>query len=86
MSKRVETLEEVRATLSIMQSAVWSLQVIIANELEQERANADEVPLSEYYAAAAEGALDVADEPEWTEEDERDAAETIRYLCAGGAR
>jgi hypothetical protein len=86
MGKRVETLQEVQATLNAMAGAVHGLQMIVANELEQERANAYDMPLADYYAAAAEGALDVADEPEWTEEDERDAAETIRYLCAGGAR
>jgi hypothetical protein len=78
-AKRVETLEEVQATLRAIESACTALQMVVANQLEQERAHADEMPLHIYEQAAAEGAL-INDERDWTEDDERDALETEREM------
>lgn len=57
-AKRVETLEEVWATLRMMSRAVDAMQMLVANQLEQERAGAEDFPLNIYEELVATGALD----------------------------
>ena len=68
-------LEEMQLSLRAISSAVLALEMLIAGELEQQRAHADDMPLDAYYEAAASGALDDDDGPSKAEraEDEQDA-------------
>ena len=76
MTSHAETLSSVARLLAEMASTVHTLQIAVGEALESD----GEMPLSVYEEAAACGALDLDDEPAWTDDDEREHQETMRSL------